>query len=164
MNNEEIKEQLTRWLIDFVEVSSAQLNDWAPCPFARQARVNNTISIKFATLTEFDDVVKESLETLENKEVVVVCFDHKLVTIDYLQAWVKKTNEVLMPLNYVILEDHPDIPEFINGIKMNFGVCGLLVIQKLDKLNNASNTLRNKGYYNVWSSENLDDVVNWRYK
>lgn len=164
MNNEEIKEQLTRWLIDFVEVSNAQLNDWAPCPFARQARVNNTISIKFATLTEFDDVVKESLETLENKEVVVVCFDHKLVTIDYLQAWVKKTNEVLMPLNYVILEDHPDIPEFINGIKMNFGVCGLLVIQKLDKLNNASNTLRNKGYYNVWSSENLDDVVNWRYK
>lgn len=164
MNNEEIKEQLTRWLIDFVEVSNAQLNDWAPCPFARQARVNNTISIKFATLTEFDDVVKESLETLENKEVVIVCFDHKLVTIDYLQAWVKKTNEVLMPLNYVILEDHPDIPEFINGIKMNFGVCGLLVIQKLDKLNNASNTLRNKGYYNVWSSENLDDVVNWRYK
>ena len=164
MNNEEIKEQLTRWLIDFVEVSNAQLNDWAPCPFARQARVNNTISIKFATLTEFDDVVKESLEILENKEVVVVCFDHKLVTIDYLQAWVKKTNEVLMPLNYVILEDHPDIPEFINGIKMNFGVCGLLVIQKLDKLNNASNTLRNKGYYNVWSSENLDDVVNWRYK
>lgn len=164
MNNEEIKEQLTRWLIDFVEVSNAQLNDWAPCPFARQARVNNTISIKFATLTEFDNVVTESLETLENKEVVVVCFDHKLVNIDFLQSWVKKTNEVLMPLNYVILEDHPDIPEFINGIKMNFGLCGLLVIQKLDKLNNASNTLRNKGYYNVWSSENLDDVVNWRYK
>jgi hypothetical protein len=71
---------------------------------------------------------------------------------------------MLMPINYVILEDHPDSPEYINEVNMNFGECGLLVIQKLDKLNKASEQLKEKGYYDVWSQQDLDDVVSWRYK
>ena len=69
-----------------------------------------------------------------------------------------------MPMNYVILEDHPNIVENINGVCMNFGECGLMVLQKLDKLNNASDQLREKGYYKHWSQEDLDSVVSWRYK
>jgi hypothetical protein len=71
---------------------------------------------------------------------------------------------MLLLTNYVILEDHPDIPEYINGVCMNFGKCGLLLIQNLDKLNSASDQLRDKGYYSHWTCNNLDDVVNWRYK
>lgn len=66
--------------------------------------------------------------------------------------------------NYVILEDHPFSPEYINGVNMNFGACGLLILQKLDKLNKASDQLREKGYYDVWSKGDLDEVVTWRYK
>jgi hypothetical protein len=69
-----------------------------------------------------------------------------------------------MPVDYVILEDHPDLPEFVNGVQMNFGFCGLLVIQKLNKLNNAADQLRKKGYYDMWNQEALDEVVTWRTK
>ena len=69
-----------------------------------------------------------------------------------------------MPINYVILEDHPLSPEYINGVNMNFGSCGLLLMQKLDKLNSASDQLRDKGYYKHWSKEDLDSVVTWRNK
>ena len=53
--------------------------------------------------------------------------------------------------------------EIINGAKMNFCLCSLVLVQRLSKLNNASNILKEKGYYKNWSKENLADVVNWRF-
>lgn len=164
MNQIEIVEKLTKWMTDFVEAPNSKLGNWPPCPYARQARVNNKISIKFSTVEEFDEVVRESFETLEDKEVVVICFDHRTVNPDYLKNLVEDMNHVLMPMNYVILEDHPDSLEYVNGVNMNFGECGLLVLQKLDKLNKASEQLKEKGYYDTWSQEELDEVVTWRTK
>lgn len=164
MNQQEIVRSLTKWMTDFVEVPNPKLGNWAPCPYARQARVNNNISIKFAEVFEFDSVISESIYTLDHKEVVVVCFNHNTIDPVSLQNYVKEKNDMLLPINYVILEDHPDSPEYINDVCMNFGECGLLVIQKLDKLNKASDQLREKDYYNHWSTKDLDDVVTWRYK
>jgi hypothetical protein len=47
---------------------------------------------------------------------------------------------------------------------MNFGKCGLLLIQKLSKLNAASEQLKQKGYYDNWPAESLDSVVSWRHR
>jgi hypothetical protein len=132
MNQQDIVDKLSKWMTSFIEVPNPKLGNWAPCPYARQARVNNNISIKFAEIFEFDDIIRESLETLGNKEVVVVCFDHRSIDPVSLQIYVKNMNNMLLPINYVILEDHPDSPEYINNVCMNFGECGLLVIQKLD--------------------------------
>lgn len=164
MNQLDIVKKLHKWMTEFVEVPNDKLGNWPPCPYARQARINNNIGIKFCEVFEFDDVIRESLQTLEEKEVVVICFNHNAIDPDSLQKFVKDKNELLMPINYVILEDHPDAVEHINGVCMNFGECGLLVIQKLDKLNNASEQLKSKGYYDVWTKSDLDDVVTWRYK
>jgi hypothetical protein len=161
MENNDIELKLIKWMI---EVPNPLLGNWVPCPFARQARVNNNISIKFSSISELTHMVRESVEMLESKEVVVVCFDHNDINPVELQAYVEGMNKTLMLKNYVILEDHPFAPEYINGVCMNFGHCGLLVIQKLDKLNKASDQLREKGYYNHWSKEDLDSVVSWRYK
>jgi hypothetical protein len=163
MDQAKVKEQLNEWLIDFVEKPNPLLNNWAPCPYARQARINNMISVKFCQISELTDVIRESLPVLEHQDVVVICFDHLLIDPVSLQEYVESINKTLVPTNYVILEDHPDSPEYINGIKMNFGHCGLVILQKLDKLNASSDHLKDKGYYNTWSKENLDDVVNWRY-
>lgn len=164
MNQLEIVEKLNKWMTEFIEVPNPKLGDWAPCPYARQARVNNNISIKFASIPELTEVIKESIETLTHKEVVVVCFDHNFIDPVELQEYVIGMNKTLMPINYVILEDHPFSPEYINGVNMNFGECGLLIIQKLNKLNNASSQLLDKGYYKTWSQEDLDSVVTWRNK
>jgi hypothetical protein len=63
----------------------------------------------------------------------------------------------------VALEDHPNDPEIINGVKMNFGKCILVLVQRLSVINRKSEWLRAEGYYDNWSEENLDDVVNWRF-
>jgi hypothetical protein len=164
MNQIEIVEELNKWMIDFVEAPNQNLGGFPPCPYAKQARINNKIGIVFSTPHEFMNAVRESLNTLEIKEVVVICFDHEMIDPSSLKTWVNDTNDFLMPMDYVILEDHPDDIEYVNGVKMNFGKCGLLVIQKLSKINAASEQLRSKGYYHHWNKEALDEVVTWRYE
>lgn len=164
MNQQDIVEKLHKWMTTFVEVPNSKLGNWPPCPYARKARLNNKMAIRFATPLEFKDVINESMEALTEKEVVVICFDHKTVDAESLQKFVIEMNDFLMPINYVILEDHPDIPEYINEVNMNFGECGLMIMSKLDQLNEASDQIRSKGYYDVWSKEDLDNVVTWRYK
>jgi len=154
-----IQQELNAWLVNFVEKSNTHLGDWPPCPYAKQARINNQILTVFDSPLNFETY----LNYIGEYEVVIICFDHTKFTASQVELFVKHTNSILMWKDYVILEDHPDSEEYINGIKMNFGFCGLLILQRLSKLNFASKQLKDKGYYDTWSKENLDDVVNWRY-
>lgn len=164
MDQVAVKQALDQWLVDFVEANHSALNDWPPCPYARAARLGGMISTVFATVAEFKDVVQESLQTLQSRDVVVVCFDHNTIDPVELQEWVAGMNRMLMPMDYVILDDHPHAPEYVNGVRMNFGQCGLLVIQRLSKLNSAADRLKSQGYYDTWDQTAVDQVVSWRYE
>lgn len=159
MNKEEIKLKLNQWLINFVEKPNPMLNNWPPCPYARQARVANKIHIVFDSPLE----IVQYISSLGTYDVVVLCFDHAEFSSSQIELFTKHINSILMWKDYVVLEDHPDAEEYINGVKMNFGECGLMVLQRLSKLNTAADQLKEKGYYNIWSKENLDQVVTWRY-
>lgn len=164
MDQQLITQQLTQWMTDFVEKPNPLLNGWAPCPYARQARVNNKLEIVFSEPDRLLATCEQNLDKLDDKDIIVVCFDHTTVPVDELVYLVKVYNEdFLMPRNYVVLEDHPQDEEILNGVKMNFGYCGLLLLSKLSVLNEASDQLKANGYYEHWPKENLDNVVAWRY-
>jgi hypothetical protein len=162
LDQEYIAEQLMHWVVDFVEKPNALLNGWPPCPYARQARISNKFSIKFAATDQLFEVVDSSVADLQNQDVIAICFDHTEISADLLESRVHEYNQTAMLQNIVILEDHPAAEELLNGVKMNFGLCGIIFIQQLSKLNDASDQLRSKGYYDHWPEENLDAVVNWR--
>ena len=163
MAPEEIEQKLTDWMVDFVERPHPGLGQWAPCPYARQARITNQIKIVHSNHNRLMATVEQQLPELEHKEVVVICFDHTKISAQDLEKLIKVYNQqVLMARNYVILEDHPDAIELVNGVHMNFGHCGLLIIRRLDKLTTASEQLKSKGYYNTWNQSELDQVVTWR--
>ena len=162
MNQELIKEKLLTWITEFVETPNPLLGQWAPCPYARSARLNNKIEIRFSHAKDLLFDVVNNIDLLKDKDVIIFCFDHTKIVPESLAIIVAGMNQALMKVNVVALEDHPDIKESINGVDMNFGLCGLLLVQNLDKLNTASRQLKEKGYYRTWSLDNLDDVVNWR--
>jgi len=163
MNSQDLEQKLTDWMVNFVEKSHPSLGQWAPCPYARQARMTNKIEIVHSDHNRLIATVEQQLPKLEHKEVVVICFDHTKISAQELEKLIKVYNQqVLMTRNYVILEDHPDAVELVNGVHMNFGHCGLLIIQRLDKLTTASEQLKSKGYYNTWNQSELDQVVTWR--
>jgi hypothetical protein len=163
MNQELIKRQLHDWMINFVEKPNPQLGNWAPCPYARKARIENKIVILFADTDKLESVTNLALPTLDaGIEAFAVCFDHTKITPQELEERMQKFNAELMPRNYVVLEDHPDNQEYIAGVRMNFDKCGILLVQHLTQLNEAAAKLKEKGYYDVWSHKNLEYVVNWR--
>jgi hypothetical protein len=164
MNREYVMLELTSWLVNFVEKPNPLLGDWAPCPYARQARIGNLIEIVFSDFGKLNEAVEQALPTLENKDVVIICFDHTQIESITVEKLVATANQKLMPQNYIVLEDHPDRVESLNTVPMNFGKCGLLLIQKLSKLNAASEQLKQKGYYDNWPAESLDYVVSWRHR
>jgi hypothetical protein len=159
-----IPAQLRIWLENFIERTNPDLGNWPPCPYARQARINNRIAFVGADAHQISDSVGKYEYLLQNHDVVVMYFDHTTISSDYLQQQVHEINRKIMPEDLVILEDHPDATETINGVTMNFGMCGLVILQRLSDLNRASDQLRSKGYYNHWAESDLADVVTWRYK
>ena len=157
-----IKKDIINWLISFVEKPNPLLNNWAPCPYARQARIADKIAIIFADHLKLTSTVEKNLSLLEDKDVFIVCFDHTAISADEIGELVNTHNKLLMKKDVVALEDHPDSVETLNGVEMNFGKCGLLLVQKLSKLSTASDQLRENGYYDNWPKENYEDVVAWR--
>lgn len=162
MDHEIITDALYKWLTEFVEIPNKLLGNWPPCPYARKARLDNNFSITFANHYDLDNAITDAKTLLTSKDIVVICFDHKIVSAEYIQQFVRDINKILMQEDFVILEDHPNIPEFINGVCMNFKGCGLLLVQRLSKLQNASQQLQSKGYYHNWTTQDLDNVVTWR--
>lgn len=158
-----IKKDIINWLISFVEKPNPLLNNWAPCPYARQARVNKKIAFVDCTFNNLTLRILENLPQLDAKDVVIFYYDPVESTADELETIVEKINRVLMTENYVLLEDHPEREELVNGVKMNFGKAALVLAQRLNKLNDASEQLKAKGYYSHWDEAALNTVVTWRF-
>ena len=153
--------ELLKWMEEFVEKPNPLLGNWMPCPFARKARLANKIAI-----VEGQDAYSDSLSDLDwnKKDVYVFWYPTEKYTGKEITDLTEKLNQKLMPKNIVVLDDHPNNVETINGVCMNFGQATLLIVQKLDELNSASEQLKEKGYYDKWSTHNLAEVVDWRYK
>lgn len=153
-----MRSYIEEWIEKFVSVHNDALNS-IPCPYAKAALIK---------YHETEDVGQSLSNTLNNwsddAHVVVIYTATTNYTPEELKTIVKDFNKVSMREDIVALEDHPDDEEIINGVKMNFGKCILILVQRLSVINRKSEWLKEQGYYDNWSEENLDDVVNWRFK
>jgi hypothetical protein len=157
-----VESALLKWMEEFVEVPHPRLGGWPPCPFARQARLTKNIDIR-AGIDPLTDCLRMEHDDW-NKEVIVFWYDHTKFPPEAFVADVEQANRALLKKDIVALEDHPLTDEIISGVKMNFGYCAIIVLQKNSKLNQAADQLREKGYYHTWTQEDLDKIVSWRYK
>ncbi len=164
MSVEKLKEDISKWILDWVSVYNEQLGT-VPCPFAKQALLTNKID--YATAQDLDGV-KGLLQLYAmggiKNDVLIIGIDKACTSAQDLSLLVKDANSnILMPAGFVALEDHPDDEECINGVKMNQGTWALVLVQATDKINQASLILKKQGYYDNWSQEEYDDVVSWRF-
>ena len=67
-----------------------------------------------------------------------------------------------MNRDVVVLEDHPDTPESVKGVKLNNGHYILFLAQSLSKLNRFSKILEAGPYYKNWSKDYLRAVKGFR--
>ena len=157
MDQIDIPKTLLKWMEDFVEKPNPLLRNWSPCPYARQARIKDSIYIASGQ-NPISDGVSAVANRLWQKEVVIFYYDLNVWSYDNFTQTIAQLNEFLRPHGMISLEDHPDDTEDVNGVVMNFGPAALSIIQETKKLNDAAELLYQKGYYSGWSQEYFDKV------
>jgi hypothetical protein len=68
----------------------------------------------------------------------------------------KAANEdFLLAADLIVLEDHPDDVEDVNGVIMNQGKYALALVQSLSDLDRRAKQMADKGFYHSWPEEYL---------
>ena len=157
-----VKTDIEQWIVDFVEVPHPALGGWAPCPYARKAKLDQDFEVRLG-LAPIHDLIKISKTGLGGKSVVIIAYDPKDISYTELSYAIGICNkEFLLPNNLLSLEDHPDDPEVVNGVVMNNGTYALALVQSLSDLDEKAQLVARKGFYDTWPEEYLTMLFKYR--
>ena len=160
MNFEQSKLDIEQWIINFVEKPNPLLNNWPPCPYARQARLNKKVDIRSGGFNPIDDLKQVNMGEFE---VLAYVYDCKQWSAAEFNELVETVNvSYLAQRGLIALADHPDDAELVNGVAMNQGTYAIVFVQELAKLNHFAKILAGKGFYNGWPEEYLTVLFNGR--
>ena len=162
MDRETVTADILNWCETFVEVPHPSLGGWPPCPFARQARLNNTVQILTGADPYFD-LKNRARWGMGAYEVIVYAYDPAEWPYERFHTAVEDANqEFLLSRDILALEDHPNSVEDVNGVIMNQGKYALVLVQNLSKLNTATKQMSAKGFYHTWPEQYLTELFNHR--
>jgi hypothetical protein len=156
-----VRYHIELWLETFVEVPHPALGGWAPCPYARRARLDRDVEVRLGR-NPFEDLIAVSYGSLPCS-VMIFVYDPKFHPYDKFHAEIEFANtNHLVPKDMIALEDHPADAEIVNGVAMNQGTYALVLVQNLTDLNSKAQGLAQKGFYNTWPEEYLKSLFGHR--
>jgi len=158
----QLYQDIEYWIKNFVEIPHPALGGWAPCPFARRARLDRDFEVRVGQ-QPLADLAQLALTGLNNRSVIIIAYDPEIFAYDEFHSELEHANtEHLLPNDLIVLEDHPAATEIVNGISMNQGTYALAMVQSLSKLNTAAAQMGKKGFYHAWPEEYLQVLFRHR--
>lgn len=158
---ETVNRDIERWIETFVEVPHPALGGWAPCPYARKARLDRDFEVRIGVNPYFD--LKCIAQTGIARSVVIFAYESTAYTAEQFSVQLESANtEFLLPRDLLVLEDHPDSPEVVNGVSMNQGTYALALVQALTDLDAKAALIARKGFYDTWPEDYLHALFNHR--
>jgi len=157
INLQRVENETKKWLENFVETPKEELNGFAPCPYARQARIKNKITFRLGE-HPYLDLVEHALIGNNGYDVFMYVYDPDEWGAEEFHTMVYKGNdEHLAQVDLISLPDHPYEPEGTNKLTFNQGTYAYSMIAPLTALNEASAKLHKSGYYDSW--EDADEYM-----
>ena len=157
-----VTRDILTWSETFVEVPHPALGGWPPCPFARQARLRGTVGIFVGQEPYFDLETRAALG-MQQYEVIVYAYDPGEWTCEIFSPRLQAANQdFLLAADLIVLEDHPDAVEDVNGVIMNQGRYALSLVQSLSDLDRRAQQMATKGFYHNWPEEYLQGLFEHR--
>jgi hypothetical protein len=162
LNLATVQADIEYWIANFVEVPHPALGGWAPCPYARKARLEQDFAVRIGVNPYFD-LLAVARDGLASKSVLILAYDPNEYFYEQFSNDIRAANqEVLLDNNLLALEDHPGDPEIVNGVCMNQGQYALALVQSLSDLNQKAQLIAQKGFYDTWSEEYLQALFQHR--
>jgi hypothetical protein len=158
---ERVTYDIERWIANFVEVPHPSLGGWAPCPYARKARLDRDFEVRLGVNPYFD--LKFIAQTGIAKSVVIFVYESTAYSYEQFHAHLESANtEFLLGQDLLALEDHPDSAEMVNGVSMNQGTYALALVQCLSDLDDKAQLMARKGFYETWPEDYLHELFQHR--
>ena len=162
LNLKTVTADIEHWIMNFVEVPHPSLGGWAPCPYARKARLDRDFDVRLG-LAPIHDLMQINRQGLGGKSVVIFVYEPTDISSAELSHAVDICNQkFLVPNNLLALEDHPDDPEVVNDVVMNHGTYALALVQSLSDLNEKAELVARRGFYDTWPEEYLKPLFKHR--
>jgi hypothetical protein len=157
-----VTQDIERWIEIFVEVPHPALGNWAPCPYARKARLDRDFEVRLG-LAPLHDLIRISKNGLAGKSVVIIAYDHTRYTHAEFSCDLDIANQkFLLPNDLLVLGDHPGDPEIVNDVNMNQGSYALALVQSLSDLDKKAELIARKGFYDNWPEDYLQALFQHR--
>jgi hypothetical protein len=157
-----VQKDIEHWIENFVEVPHPALGGWAPCPYARRARLDRDFEVRIGVNPYFD-LLAVAQNGLGGKSVLILAYDPNEFFYSQFNSDVQAANqEVLVAHDLLALEDHPGDPEIVNGVSMNQGTYALALVQSLSDLNAKAKIMASKGFYDTWPNDYLEMLFQHR--
>ena len=157
-----VQQDIEHWIETFVEVPHPALGGWAPCPYARRARLDRDFTVRVGVNPYFD-LLNVARDGLGGKSVLILAYDPNEFFYAQFSSDIRAANqEVLLARDLLALEDHPGDPEVVNGVSMNQGTYALALVQSLSDLNQKARAMAGRGFYDTWPKEYLEMLFQHR--
>ena len=162
MDLETVTHDIEQWIVNFVEVPHPALGGWAPCPYARSARIKKSYDVRIGVDPYFD-LKNQARWGMGDREVIIYVYDPVAWPYGIFSGSLKNANhEHLLKADIIALEDHPTDIEMVNGVCMNQGTYALALVQSLSDLDARAQTMAEKGFYHNWPEEYLAGLFEHR--
>lgn len=157
-----VKQNIEHWIVNFVEVPHPALGNWAPCPYARAARLKKSYDVRLGVDPYFD-LKNQARWGMGDREVIIYAYDPAEWPYELFSTSLKNANrEHLLPADIIALEDHPADAEMVNGVCMNQGTYALALVQGLGDLNAKAKVMADRGFYHDWPEDYLQGLFQHR--
>ena len=150
-----IESDIRKWSHEFLEVPNEKLNGLPPCPYARQAWLDDKVT--FSINTGLEGLAQEVKNFSNHDYDIVVWADENLPDMEYLDGWCDGVNEAMSiaGVDMHLMVFHPDYSAEEAGLDflVEEGVTDdtleycMVFVQLLSKLDDAALSLEKSGYY-----------------
>ena len=157
-------QKIKNWIREFVTKPNPVFGDLPPCPFAQKAILDDKVEfVELSATADWKTIYQLIWNTdFDDRDVLCIIADPRQFTAQQAVGIAEELNHRFMPRDVVILEDHPDIDERVQHVKLNNGEYTLFLAQRLSKLNKFSKMLETGPYYRNWSKSYLEEVKGFR--
>ena len=162
-----IEADIRKWSHEFLEVPNAKLNGLPPCPYAKQAWLEDKVT--FSINTGLKGLAKEVADFEQHDYDIVVWANAILPDMHYLDGWCDGVNEAMSAVgkDMHLMVFHPDYDATEAGLDFlveedvtDDGLVYCMVfVQRLSTLDDAALSLEKSGYYEHFPKEVFESLV-----
>ena len=162
-----IEADIRKWSHEFLEVPNEKLNGLPPCPYAKQAWLDDKVT--FSVNTGIEGLIAEVKKFEQHDYDIVVWANECLPDMEYLDGYCDGINELasVAGIDLHLMVFHPDYDATEAGLDFlvednvtddSLSYC-MVFVQLLSKLDDAALYLEKSNYYEHFPEDVYDALV-----